>query len=131
MVKKKDKKGKLPKRIAGVKLPKEARKQAERAIAELKQPIVREMIAGAVGMAATALAKQAAEWKAPRSAPPPEAKSELKTEHSPESLKSEGGKSSSEQFAEIATGLAVAGLGKLFEKMQAAGDGKAPSPPKA
>ncbi|WP_174274886.1 hypothetical protein [Sphingomonas bacterium] len=104
--------GKLPKRIAGVKLPKEARRQAERAIAELRQPIVREMIAGALGMAANAMAKQASAARtAPHCAPKAEAEP-----------KPAGAKSGGEQFAEIAAGLAVAGLGRLFEKMSAANE---------
>ena len=127
MGKKKDKKGKLPKTIAGLKLPKEARRQAEKAIAQLKEPIVQEMIAGAVGMAATALAKQAAEARLSRSERKPEAEPETSSEARKPAAKSGG-----EQFAEIATGLAVAGLGKLFEKMQGKGDADSkPAPPKA
>lgn len=111
------KKSKIPKKIAGVKLPKAARKQAEKAIEELKQPIVREMIAGAIGMAASAMAKQVAANAAKASQ-----KAELKPEpvKKAEAAKPAESKSGGDQFAEIATGLAMAGLGKLFEKMSAA-----------
>lgn len=118
MSKNKVKKGKLPKRIAGIKVPKEARKRAERAIEELKQPVMREMIAGAMGMAATAMAKAATPANSTHCTP--DSKPEAKTDPA----KPATGKSSGEQLVEIATGLAVVGFGKLFEKMQAASDAK-------
>ena len=108
MSKKKDKKDKLPKRIAGVKLSKDVRRQAERALAELRQPIVREMIAGVVGMAAATLAKQAG--VTPKEPPLPEPQSAPP--------KAVNGQLAGGHLTEIATGLAVVGLGKLLSKMQ-------------
>ena len=113
MGKKKDRKGKLPKRIAGVKLPKAARLQAERMIVELRQPIVREMIAGAVSMAANAMARQAtAAPNAPAS----------KADAEPETTSAGRAKSGGQQFADFATGVGLVVLGKLFEKVQSTGE---------
>ena len=124
MGKKKDKTGKLPKTIAGVKLPKAARRQAERAIAELKKPIVREMVLGAVGMAASAMAKQAGAMRNKANAAP--AAELASTADAKPAVKSGG-----EPFVEIATGLALVGLGKFFEKMSAAAEPpKTPGSPK-
>src|SRR5436853_4819252 len=58
---------KIPKKIAGVKLPKKARKAANKAIEVGASPVVREIAAAAIGAATakTATAKAAAD-KAPR-----------------------------------------------------------------
>lgn len=47
---------KIPKRIAGVKVPKKVRKKAKRAIKRTGSPIVRELAAAALGAAAQAAA---------------------------------------------------------------------------
>ena len=62
MGKKKDAKkaGKLPKRIAGMKLPKEARRIGETLIAQANSPEVHRMLAAGLSMAAT-VASNAAE----------------------------------------------------------------------
>lgn len=53
---KKDKKTKVPKRIAGVKVPKDLRKKAKVALGLAENPIVRELAAAALTAAAGALA---------------------------------------------------------------------------
>lgn len=44
---------KIPKRVAGVKIPKKMRKKANKAIRLVESPVAREMAAAAVGAAAT------------------------------------------------------------------------------
>ena len=44
---------KIPKRVAGVKIPKKVRKKANKAIRMAESPVAREMAAAAVGAAAT------------------------------------------------------------------------------
>ena len=56
---------KIPKKIAGVKLPKKARKTANKAIKMGQSPVVREIAAAAIG-AASAKAAGAGERKAPQ-----------------------------------------------------------------
>jgi hypothetical protein len=45
---------KIPKRVAGVKVPKKVRKQAKKAIKAAESPVVREFAAAAIGAAAKA-----------------------------------------------------------------------------
>jgi len=57
MARKKDKTPKLPKKVGGVKLPKELRKSAKAAIEIAQNPIARELVSAAVVAGAAALAK--------------------------------------------------------------------------
>jgi hypothetical protein len=57
MAKKKDKAPKLPKKVGGVKLPKELRKSAKAAIEIAQNPVARELVSAAVAAGAAALAK--------------------------------------------------------------------------
>jgi hypothetical protein len=57
---------KLPKDIAGVKIPKEWRKKGEKALAAASTPMGREMIATGLSVAAAAAASAAARSKAAR-----------------------------------------------------------------
>jgi hypothetical protein len=71
-------KGRIPKTIAGVKVPKELRKAGEKLLDEVQRPETQAKIAGALTMAAGAVAaaaakKRAAEAMAPRPSDPPKA----------------------------------------------------------
>ncbi|KQN25077.1 hypothetical protein ASE86_02085 [Sphingomonas sp. Leaf33] len=63
------KKGKLPKTIAGVKLPKTVRKPAEKLIAKAQTPEGRRMLAAGFAIAASALATRST--PKPHDTPPP------------------------------------------------------------
>lgn len=77
MAKKKDKKGKLPKEIAGIKIPKEFRKTGEALIATANSPAGRELLmSGAAAMIAGLATRmraggQPGSGTAPHMAPPP------------------------------------------------------------
>lgn len=77
MAKKKDKKGKLPKEIAGIKIPKEFRKTGEALIATANSPAGRELLmSGAAAMVAAMATRMRAggppsSGTAPHMAPPP------------------------------------------------------------
>ena len=58
MAKKKKAKLKIPKEIAGVKLPKEVRKKAKVAIALAENPMVRDLVAAGLTAAAAALIRK-------------------------------------------------------------------------
>lgn len=62
---KKDKKPKVPKKVGGVKLPKDLRKTAKSALRIAENPIARELISAALVVGAGALAKRQAEKPAP------------------------------------------------------------------
>ena len=100
----KDKKGKLPKQIGGMKLPKKARKQANKAIAALNQPMVRELAAAALAAASAVASKRA------KAAP---------------EAKPSGAPTGGAQFAEVAAGVAMAALSKWL----AGADGVAAAAP--
>jgi hypothetical protein len=68
----KDKKMKVPKRIAGVKVPKKIRKPVNKALAIAENPATRDLAVAALTAAAAALAKKSAE-AAPRPRQPGEA----------------------------------------------------------
>lgn len=108
------KKGKLPKKIGGVKLPKAVRKQARRAIAELGQPIVRDGIAAALGMAAAAMARQADRMREERAAKA--AATPSKAAGADQASAAPAGAPGGGQLAELATGLALAALGRWMDK---------------
>ena len=63
---KKDKKPKLPKKVGGVKLPKDLRKTAKTAIELAQNPLAREVVSAALVAGAAALAKRSAAKPAPR-----------------------------------------------------------------
>lgn len=56
MAKKADKKGRIPKKVGGVKLPRELRKGAGKLVKLAASPVGRELIAAGLGMVATAAA---------------------------------------------------------------------------
>jgi hypothetical protein len=93
---KKDKTPKVPKKVAGVKVPKDLRKSAKSALKLAQNPIAREVISAALVAGAAALAKRRVE----KAAPEPK------------------GKSNPDVGAIIAQGVAafVSGLGKPAEK---------------
>jgi hypothetical protein len=62
---KKDKTPKLPKKLGGVKLPKELRKTAKSALKLAQNPVAREVMAAALVAGASALAKRKTEKPAP------------------------------------------------------------------
>jgi len=64
------KKVKLPKRIAGVKVPKEMRRTVERAIEGAQSPRGQEMIAAALSMAAAGASAAVVRARTARDAPP-------------------------------------------------------------
>lgn len=64
---KKDKKPKVPKKVGGVKLPKDLRKTAKSALKIAENPIAREVVAAALVAGVGALAKRRAEKAAPES----------------------------------------------------------------
>ena len=63
---KKDKKPKLPKKVGGVKLPKDLRKTAKTAIELAQNPLAREVMSAALVAGAAALAKRSAAKPAPK-----------------------------------------------------------------
>lgn len=66
MASKKGKKGKLPKEIAGIKIPKELRKTGEALIATANSPIARDlMMSGAAAMMATVAARMRGDSQQP------------------------------------------------------------------
>jgi hypothetical protein len=67
------KKGKLPKEVLGVKIPKELRRAGERVLAQAQTPHGREMIATGLTMAATAAAAALAKGRERPAAPAPHA----------------------------------------------------------
>ena len=105
---KKDKTSKLPKKVAGVKVPKDLRKSAKSALKLAQNPIAREVISAALVAGAAALTKQRSE----KAAPEPK------------------GKTNPDIGTMIAQGVAafISGLGKPIEKKsespkpEAAGD---------
>jgi len=62
---KKDKKPKVPKKVGGVKLPKDLRKTAKSALKIAENPIAREVVAAALVAGVGALTKRQAEKPAP------------------------------------------------------------------
>lgn len=62
------KKGRIPKTIAGVKVPKELRKAGEKLLDEVQRPETQAKIAGALTMAAGAVAAAAAKKRAAEAA---------------------------------------------------------------
>lgn len=69
---KKDKKAKLPKQVAGVKVPKDLRKSAQTMVELAKNPIAREVVSAAIVAGIAALAKRKVAPKAPHVAAPQE-----------------------------------------------------------
>jgi len=67
-VAKKEKAPKLPKKVGGVKVPKQLRKTAKSALEIAQNPIARELVSAAVVAGAAALAKRKVD-KAPAAAP--------------------------------------------------------------
>ena len=62
----KEKKLRVPKRIAGVKLPKKVRKTANKALAAAQKPATRELAAAAIAAAAASLAERRPAGAEPR-----------------------------------------------------------------
>jgi hypothetical protein len=62
---KKDKKPKVPKKVGGVKLPKDLRKTAKSALKIAESPIAREVISAALVAGASALTRRQAQKPAP------------------------------------------------------------------
>jgi len=105
---KKDKKPKVPKKVGGVKLPKDLRKTAKSALKIAESPIAREVISAALVAGASALTKRQAQKPAP-----------------------EGKSKATEIGSLIAQGVAafVSGLGKPPEpKAEAPSEGSAGKP---
>ena len=67
---KKDKTPKLPKKVGGVKVPKQLRKTAKEALEIAQNPIARELISAALVAGAAALTKRKVGTAAPSSAEP-------------------------------------------------------------
>jgi len=68
----KDKKAKLPKQVAGVKVPKDLRKSAQTMVELAKNPIARDVVSAAIVAGIAALAKRKVAPKAPHVAEPQE-----------------------------------------------------------
>ena len=98
---KKAKKGRLPKNVLGVKLPKELRKAGDRLIEQASSPQGRQAIAGALTMAAAAATAAVARGreKAPDAAEPAQG-----TQRAPDP----------QAVAEVVGKAAEAVLGRLF-----------------
>lgn len=110
---KKDKKAKLPKKVGGVKLPKQLRKSAKTALEIAQNPIAREVVSAALVAGAAALARR----KAEKATPAAEAK---------------GTTTATDLGNLIAQGVAafVGGLGKPVEKKEDAEPKPAAQAPK-
>jgi hypothetical protein len=67
---KKDKSPKLPKKVGGVKVPKQLRKSAKSALEIAQNPIARELVSAALVAGAAALTKRKVDKVAPASAEP-------------------------------------------------------------
>jgi hypothetical protein len=80
---KKDKKPKLPKKVGGMKLPKDLRKSAKTMVELARNPIARDVVSAALVAGAAALAKRKAA-KAPHLAEPQKAEPQKATASDPE-----------------------------------------------
>lgn len=108
----KRKKGKLPKEVLGVKVPKELRKAGEKLIEQAQGPAGRQAIAGAltavVGAVATAaLSREAARAAAPR---PDDGASDARADHRAATGNTDKGGEAGEVLARAAEAL----MGRLF-----------------
>lgn len=70
------KKKRIPKTVAGVKVPKELRKAGEKLLDQAQRPETQAKIAGVLTMAAGAVAAAAARKRAEQAAPPQEPRAE-------------------------------------------------------
>lgn len=106
----KHKKGKLPKRVAGVKIPKQWRKGGEALIAQAQSPEGRAAIAKGVSVVAGAAAAmaQAAAAKNPATAKQPAAETDQKP--------AQPGTGNPDALADAIGAAADAVLGRLFAK---------------
>lgn len=118
-------KGRIPKTIAGVKVPKELRKAGEKLLDEVQRPETQAKIAGALTMAAGAVAaaaakKRAAEAMAPHAPRPPEAPRAPDAPRTPDAPRpGEPGTRSSPDPQAVAEAIGQAAeqvLGRFFSK---------------
>jgi hypothetical protein len=116
-------KGRIPKTIAGVKVPKELRKAGEKLLDEVQRPETQAKIAGALTMAAGAVAaaaakKRAAEAMAPHAPRPPHAPEPPRAPETPRAP-GEGGTRMSPDPQAVADAIGQAAeqvLGRFFGK---------------
>ena len=101
------KKTKLPKQIAGVKLPKKLRKKANKALDALDQPLVRNLAQVALAAASAAAAKHADQSRAAADGAADKAE-----RAAPADATGGDRPSSRHQMADVAAGLALAALTK-------------------
>jgi len=84
---KKDKKAKIPKRVGGIKVPKELRKAGSKLVKVAASPVGRELIAAGLGMvaaaASAAVEKDRARRRTASAAPTPTAPATPETPHKP------------------------------------------------
>ncbi len=103
----KTKKTKIPKRIAGVKLPKELRKTGEAILEKANSPQGREMLAAGLTMAAAAATAAVARSREKAAAAKPVGQAETADAGKP-------GVTDPQAFANAVGGMAEAALGKFF-----------------
>jgi len=112
-----DSKTKLPKHIAGVKLPKKLRRKANKALRALDQPIVRNLAQVALAAASAAAAKHADEARTAAES----ATKKTKGAKPAEAAAPAPGPSHS-QMADVAAGLALAAITKWLSAKQKPAD---------